>query len=121
MVEIEEPELFRECILMELFVGESFVTNLISAAGEMGPSYTIYSAVTLDVGLMLLHQPACNLTPLKAGCLGRQTGKGLVHKHFPPDKNCCCGLRRKEKSLPFVLPGNSNALRFSVTQDLLKW
>lgn len=121
VIETKEPELFRECVLMELFVRESFMTNLILAAGEMGPSSTICSAASLDVGLMLQQQPACNTTPLKAGCSRRQRGKGLVHKYFPPDKNCCCGLRRKEKSHPFVLPGNSNALRFSVTQDLLKW
>lgn len=63
----EDPELFKECILMKLFVGESSMTNSIAAAGEMGPSETIYSPISLDAGLLLAHPPACSPTPLETG------------------------------------------------------
>lgn len=71
----EDPELFKECILMKLFVGESSMTIAcsiyipcsIAAAGEMGPSETIYSLISLDTGLLLAHPPACGPTPLETG------------------------------------------------------
>lgn len=119
VVGAEEPKYFRSCVLMELSFGESFKTNLILSDGGMGAGCATYSAVWKLASPSCLSS-ACSLTLLRARCLWRQTGKGLLHTHFPPDKNCCCGLRKKEKSLPFVLPGNSNALRFSVTQDLFK-
>lgn len=104
-VETEEPELFREWVLMELFAGERFVTKLISAAGERGPRYTISSAVSLEAALPPSHQPDCRLTPWKAACLGRQTGKGLLHKRFPPDQNCCHGLREQKNHVLLFCQG----------------